>query len=666
MDYEGKIIEFQDGDAVKLAYVNRVQGKKLQIVDENGKQQKLNEKLVLNRHDKQTDAASFRSLAGELKQTIDKVCDELDLELLWEEASEDPGRFHSTDELAAMYFGEASSLEVGALCRKLLADPARFRFKNQQFAARSAEDIERELQAEKKRREREERERQVRKWIRRLMHADEIVEIPEHLENFVQMVEAAMLLGHSNEALELIETVSDDDAVSEEIAFEILVKTAKVNPGSDAILTAAGLSRDFEPATVEYADTLSEFTEIRDREDFTKLLTFSIDDDDTTEIDDAISFEQVDGVIRVGVHIADLSHFVKQKDPVDEEALRRCATVYMPTGAVHMIPQRISCDLASLNQGELRPSFSTIIDFSQDGEILDWRICRGAVNVDHRLNYEESDELIDSGEGELADALRTLDRILKPLTEGRLHTGAMIFSKYELKVRVNDDEIDMRGIYTFTPSRNIIAELMIQTNRLSAEFAEKNNIPIIFRAQVPPDSPARRYMGQVVEETNPNVFRGLKKSRLSLHPQPHSGLGLKAYTQVSSPLRRFGDLVMQRQIAAFLNKSDYPYTSTGLLEVIGNAEVVERENRAIERRATRFWELEFLRREGEDKVYDGTVMSKLPGAYMVALSPYPIRGRMPAKGMLKFGSSIKVRLAALNPQLSIIRLEQVQEEVQEE
>ncbi|OVE82607.1 hypothetical protein BVY04_00460, partial [bacterium M21] len=351
--------------------------------------------------------------------------------------------------------------------------------------------------------------------------------------------------------------------------------------------------------------------------------------------------------------------YVQQEDPVDEEALRRCATVYMPTGPVHMIPERISTDLASLNEGMKRPSFCTIIEFNRSGGILATRICRAVTQVHRRLDYDEADELIADGTGEYAERLRILEKICDAQTDKRLDEGAMIFSKTELKVRVTDDEIMMKALQTVTPSRNIISELMILCNSTTADFAKQNDIPIIYRAQIEPEDPARRYMGQVVKDTNPNVFRGLKRGRLSLHPQPHSGLGLQAYTQVTSPLRRFGDLVMQRQIAAFLNDEEYPYTSANLLEVIGNAETVERENRAIERRCTRYWELEHLRREGEDKEYEGVVMSKMPGAYMVALKPWPVRGRMVAKDNLKFGSTIKVRFSNLNPPLSVIKLEQV-------
>ncbi|OVE82465.1 hypothetical protein BVY04_00900, partial [bacterium M21] len=143
MDLEGKIIEYLDGNTVKLACVTKVQGKKLQIIDENGKQSKLNLKQVLLRHDRQIEPNDFRAIVPGLKDEIAAVAEELDIELLWEEVA-DSGSAHDISNLAELYFGSSTSLQVSAGCRTLLADALRFRFKNNQFIPRSNDDMERE------------------------------------------------------------------------------------------------------------------------------------------------------------------------------------------------------------------------------------------------------------------------------------------------------------------------------------------------------------------------------------------------------------------------------------------------------------------------------------------------------------------------------------------
>ncbi|RMD78935.1 MAG: RNB domain-containing ribonuclease, partial [Lentisphaerae bacterium] len=396
-------------------------------------------------------------------------------------------------------------------------------------------------------------------------------------------------------------------------------------------------------------------------------IAFSIDDADTREIDDAITVSADGNCLEVGIHIADLSHFVKPNDPVDQVALRRCATMYLPTGPIFMIPPQISCEIASLNPEEPRPVLSLLVRFEGNGRILNWEFTRGTLRTQRRLNYEEVDAIItDPQSNPWGPQIKRLHKICQALQRNRLRNGAMIFDKQEMKLRIDDDVITPKVFPTISPARNLVAELMSLYNHLAAEFARRNRIPVIYRAQDKPDEPASRFVGKIIRETYPSAFRGLKKGRLTLKPQPHSGLGLRSYTQVSSPLRRFADLVMQRQLIAYLENMKYPYEPSNLLEVLNNAEIIEREHREIERRCTRYWELEFIRRQGIDREYEAVVMNKLPASYIVALQPWPVRGLLKSQELYKFGATVKVRIAALNPNLEVLRLVPVKESAGDE
>ena len=141
--------------------------------------------------------------------------------------------------------------------------------------------------------------------------------------------------------------------------------------------------------------------------------------------------------------------------------------------------------------------------------------------------------------------------------------------------------------------------------------------------------------------------------------KPHTGLGLSHYTQITSPLRRYGDLVMQRQLSAWLKGEELPYTVQGLMEVIGNAEFTERENRKLERISTRFWEIQYLADQDPAKEYDAIIVGKNPNAVQVSIQPWGIRGKIPIQEKISMGAMIQVKAKKLDPQFNIARFEQI-------
>jgi exoribonuclease-2 len=468
-------------------------------------------------------------------------------------------------------------------------------------------------------------------------------------------------------------TEVSEDLTPKEAAFDLLVKTGRLDPEADPLLVIAGIEERFPAKALERAEALTLFTGDEERIDFTSLPAFSIDDEETREIDDALTVEFEGDVVRVGIHIADVSYFVDKGDPLDDQASRRSVTLYLPTRRVMMFPERLACDLASLNHGEPRPTMSFEVTFDEEANILNWRICRGQIKVAHRLNYEQADELIQSPAiDELTLALKKLHALTSRLLSQRLEQGAIIIRRPEVKIRVRDDRVTVKVIDPSAPGRVLISEMMILANRLAAQYAARHAVPIIFRAQDPPasaDHPLSgiwggaqidnlRYSEVYDPVESAKVLRRLKRSRLSLSPQAHTGLGLDAYTQLTSPIRRFADLVIQRQMAAHLAGQPLRYEREELLEVLINAEAAEQEMKGIERKAVQFWALEYLARYRRDEQFEAIVIDKVGGGYVVELSDIFIRGYLATSTSHEPGDRCCLTIDRIDPKRSVLRMKE--------
>src|SRR5215470_12638902 len=202
----------------------------------------------------------------------------------------------------------------------------------------------------------------------------------------------------------------------------------------------AGIETQFSPQFIEAAEHLRPYAHDIARLDYRSAFTFTIDDEDTREVDDALSVSHEGGEIIVGIHIADVSVFVQKADLLDVEAARRSSTIYLPSTTVRMFPERLSTDLASLNSGSPRPAYTVEVRFDEQGHRLGYRIALTTVNVEKRFSYDESDRAFDAGN----TSLQTLHRIARQLHDERAARGAITFRRPELKIRIAGGEIEIK------------------------------------------------------------------------------------------------------------------------------------------------------------------------------------------------------------------------------
>ncbi|MBS10048.1 MAG: ribonuclease R [Gemmatimonadetes bacterium] len=351
-----------------------------------------------------------------------------------------------------------------------------------------------------------------------------------------------------------------------------------------AVMLAHQLPREFPPHVATAAEQIATEIpqkEIQHRRDIRQTLTFTIDPATARDFDDALSLETIEGgLFRVGIHIADVGHYVREGDPIDHEALARGTSVYLVDSVVPMLPERLSNEICSLRPNEDRLAFSVFVDLDGQAEVRQVEMTSTVINSDGRLSYEQAQEAIEglADFGDLGQAIRTLEDLRQNLTRRRLEDGAIDFDLPEPEFELNE---------TATPvairersrlnSHRLIEEYMLLANRLVAEHLTTSDTPSLYRVHGGPDPesleafrevaaafgvriPAKGFgTGKSITDflrsvqdkriatvLNERLLRSMKKAEYTPRNIGHFGLAFRDYTHFTSPIRRYPDLVTHR------------------------------------------------------------------------------------------------------------------------
>lgn len=661
MDLEHCVISYLSGNEVRLGVVVRVGNDRLQVKGETERIERVAPRNVLANHGRSAggEAAAMQAV----RDRIESCRGELDLEFLWESLL-DGGQMEeaSCADLCREYFAGERPEQVSAMASALLGDPVHFQRHGLQFSPRGRAAALEILDLRAKRAEKAQLREAEEAWLAEVLSPSSAaaapVPVPERFEPFVRKCLDFLLVGSSSDAVSLLAAAYPKET-PRKAALAVVERTGSLPEGADPFLLENGIHAGFSQAVLAAAEAIEPYRADTRRHDFSALPAFSIDDEETREVDDALSVVWEGGETVVGIHISDPAFFVHKDDALDQVAAERPLTLYLPTSTVTMLPERIGCDLASLEAGVLRPSLSFTVRFGPDGEMRDWSFGAAQVKVRHRLSYEAADALLAAGsEHELAPALKALVPLAANLRARRLAAGGFELNRPEWKVHVEGGEISLTPIPPNTPSRQLVGEWMILANRLTAEYALRHDIPIIYRVQDPPSQAV-----QSLVDYDPVAFlnevRKIKRTRLSTHPQPHTGLGLDLYTQISSPIRRYADLVIQRQIAAHAEGEPFPYTQEELFEVVGTVDRTAFQNRGLEREANRHWLLEYARRNLMDGTHTAVVVQQNGRVLFAEFEAIGERGLLHTRQPVKVGDRVEVRIKDIRPERSEFILETV-------
>ncbi len=327
--------------------------------------------------------------------------------------------------------------------------------------------------------------------------------------------------------------------------------------GSDNEITLKANS--FEVDVEEQADRITKENEfsngfIASRRNLCFLKTYTIDPVDSMEIDDAISLENHNSGYKVWIHIADPTAFFELNSPIDKEARRRSSTIYLAEHTIPMIPIRISSRLISLCQNKKCPAISVGVLLSDYGEVISFEITRSIIKPRYCLTYDDAEELIELAPHEEED-LYKLSKILDKRRSWREKRGAITLEQPQGRFTVKDSKPQLTVIYP-SRSRRLISEAMILMGSVIGEFGSSNDLPLPYRSQLKSSIPSYndlRYINNVAIR-NSAIKLNLKKGYLGSRASHHFSLGLDAYVQFTSPLRRYSDILAHRQIINFTNE----------------------------------------------------------------------------------------------------------------
>ena len=454
---------------------------------------------------------------------------------------------------------------------------------------------------------------------------------------------------------------------------DVLGKPGDNETEMHAILTEFGLPYRFEPDVEKEAAAIKAAItpeDIKGRRDFRDTFTFTIDPTDAKDYDDALSYKPLEnGLIEVGVHIADVSYYVKPDTLLDKEAQARGTSVYLVDRTVPMLPEKLSNNLCSLRPGEDKLTFSAVFEMTPKGKVVNRWFGRTIICSDNRLDYDQAQEIIEKPLAEdeepttLQTAIKALWDIAKQLREKRFKLGAISFERPEMKVEVDAKGKPVRVYQKISKEANwLIEEFMLLANRSVAEFVAAKGKTMVYRIHAEPNEMkimdlkafAKNFGYKMGDISNPKAIAGalnelLDKAKgtpehdalelLSLRAMSkavystdnigHYGLAFPCYTHFTSPIRRYPDTMVHRLLSLYLD--DAKNQSKDYYEAQCK-HASEREALAAdaERASVKYKLVEFMM----DKIgqeFDGTVSGITEWGMYVEIIPTKIEGMVPLR-----------------------------------
>ena len=456
--------------------------------------------------------------------------------------------------------------------------------------------------------------------------------------------------------------------------LDILGKAGDNTTEMHAILAEFGLPYVYPQAVEKAADKIpAEISEeeIAKREDFRKVTTFTIDPKDAKDFDDALSIRKLkDNLWEVGVHIADVTHYVKEGSIIDKEAEKRATSVYLVDRTIPMLPERLCNFLCSLRPHEEKLAFSVIFDITEKGEVKNSRIVHTIIYSDRRFTYEEAQQIIETREGDFKEEVLMMDTIAKALRERRFAAGAINFDRYEVKFEIDEKGKPVSVYFKESKDANkLVEEFMLLANRTVAE--KIGRVPKGKKAKVLPyrihDLPdpekldnlsqfiarfgyklrtsgtktdisksINHLLDDIQGKKEENLIetvsiRAMQKARYSTHNIGHYGLTFDYYTHFTSPIRRFPDMMVHRLVTKYLD-GGRSVSESKYEDLCDHSSNMEQIAANAERASVKYKQVEFMS-ERLGQTYDGVISGVTEWGLYVELNENKCEGMIPMRDL---------------------------------
>ncbi len=480
---------------------------------------------------------------------------------------------------------------------------------------------------------------------------------------------------NGDKAVARITQWKDDEMNPRGEIIDILGTKGENNAEMHAILAEFGLPYRYPENVEKAADRIDAGItpeEVARREDFRGVTTFTIDPRDAKDFDDALSIRQLaNGNWEVGVHIADVTHYVHPGSVIDKEAQKRATSVYLVDRTIPMLPERLSNGICSLRPDEEKLTFSAIFELDAKANVLNSRIGRTVIRSDRRFTYEEAQEIIEKGEGDFARELTTLNTLAKELRRRRYQQGALEFDRAEVRFEIDETGKPVSVYFKESKDANkLIEEFMLLANLTVAESVGK--VPkgkkaktFVYRVHDNPDPEkignlaiiASRFGYKLVtdgstREVNKSVnrllrdvkgkgeenmlsilaIRSMAKAIYTTDNVGHYGLAMPYYTHFTSPIRRYPDMMVHRLLARYASQGSRSADKLKTEEECKHDSEMEQLAANAERASIRYKQVEFMRdRLGE--IYDGVISGVTEWGFYVELTESMCEGLVPIRDL---------------------------------
>ncbi|PID39917.1 MAG: exoribonuclease II [Proteobacteria bacterium] len=629
----GEIVEYIDDRKIICAVVTESGNQRLRLLTEYNREIKVAAQRLSHRSTLRLDPAAGRNLLvaslQNLSQKRRSIAAGIEVKTLWEVLNQEKAWIDLHTITGLCFPGATDDNHQSAVIRALFDSRSYFKFKPDRFLPYTEKQVAAMIAAEQEEQHRQQCIDAGVRWIQATQSGSAEVH-PEYGEALIDIFTSFFLFEKESPHYTTARSIMKKANLSSPNAiFNHLVSVGVWSVDENVDLLKFDIPTFFSKPVIQLAQSIQTKTAdtlLADgRVDLTHLTTITIDGQSTLDFDDALSIEPRDGHVLVGIHISDVAQCIQRGSLLDKEALRRGSSIYMPDKRISMAPPLLAENRLSLMRNRIRPTISTMVKISPSGDIISYDIFASIIRVDHQLNYFEANLSTEAGE-----AINALHSIAGRFREKRISQGGIQIILPEINVWLDETGIPVvNQVNRESPSRMMVAEMMILSNWLSARFLSENGMPTIFRSQPKPkDRILKNGTGTLFQHWMQRKL--LRRFELSTRAKYHCGLGLDAYATTTSPIRKYFDLVTQRQLRAVLGL-ERAYTEKEIEDIIDQLAQPMAKVAKLQFRRNRYWLLKYLEgRIGEKE--EAIVLQRRRNNYTVLLKAYMIECPLPQTG----------------------------------